>query len=312
VSGTVGTVPNVLPARIEPMLCRSARPFDSPAHLFEVKWDGVRALAFVEAGQWRLQGRRRAGLASRYPELALLARLPSGTVLDGELVVLQPDGRPDFAAVVGRENGSAARAADAARLKPVVYVVFDLLWERGESLLARPLRERRQRLHACVAGLDPRRVFAAEGVEGAGLALFAAVQQRALEGVVAKELDAPYRPGERSAAWQKIKALQSVHCLILGFEPAGDDDFRSLIVASDFGGELRCVGKVGSGIGEAERRDLRARLFTRRVARPLLDAGMPGVWVEPGLYCTVQFLERMPSGALRAPVFVALHDGSDS
>jgi DNA ligase D-like protein (predicted ligase) len=294
----------LLPDRIEPMLCGSARPFDSPTHLFEVKWDGVRALAFVENGQWRMQGRRRSDLAARYPELAVLTALPSGTVLDGELVVLQPDGRPDFGAVIGRENGSPQRAVAAARRQPVVYVAFDLLYTAGEPLLSLPLRERRQRLVECVRGLDPARVVAAEGVEGAGRSLFAAVQQRALEGVVAKELDAPYRPGERTRAWLKIKAVQSVHCLVLGFEPDGADDFKSLIVATDFGGELRCVGKVGSGIGQAERRELRAQLFARRSARPLVDPGMSGVWVEPGLYCTVQFLERMPSGSLRAPVFV--------
>jgi ATP-dependent DNA ligase len=97
-----------------------------------------------------------------------------------------------------------------------------------------------------------------------------------------------------------------VHCLILGYEPDGERDLKSLIIATDFDGELRCVGKVGSGLGEAQKAELRALLFARRAARPIVDPGIPGVWVEPGLFCTVTFLERTVNGALRAPVFVGL------
>jgi ATP-dependent DNA ligase len=132
-----------------------------------------------------------------------------------------------------------------------------------------------------------------------------------LEGIVGKRLDAPYLPGERTDAWRKIKLAQQVHCLVLGFEPDGPRDFKSLIVASDFGGELRCVGKVGSGIDAAMRRILRERLFARRASQPLVEPGMPGQWIEPGLYCMVRFLERTASGALRAPVFAGLvEDGT--
>src|SRR5262245_26903031 len=120
-----------LPRHIEPMLARIGAPFDSQDHVFEIKWDGVRAVTYVEPGGHRMHGRKRRDLADRYPELAGLASLPSGTVLDGELVVLRDDGRPDFPAILHRENGNAARAHDAARQMPVVYVVFDLLYENG-------------------------------------------------------------------------------------------------------------------------------------------------------------------------------------
>ena len=135
-----------LPQHVPPMLARIGAPFDSDEHVFELKWDGVRCMAYVDDEGLRMHGRRRRDLASRYPELQFLRELPAGTLLDGELVVLREDGRPDFGAILSRENASAATVAARMSRHPVVYVVFDLLYERGESLMQRPLRERRARL----------------------------------------------------------------------------------------------------------------------------------------------------------------------
>lgn len=296
----------VLPDTIAPMLARAGAPFDSKEHLFEPKWDGVRALCFVDDDGHRLHGRRRRDLRERYPELAFLADLPRGLVLDGELVVLDAAGRPDFRAMLARENGTARAANNAARSRPVVYIAFDLLYEAHESLLLLPLRHRRERLAQVVAAAASPRLSLSEAVVEHGNALFAAVCQRGLEGMVAKRLDSPYRPGERTADWQKIKPVHVVHCVVLGFEPKGRDDFASLIVATDLGAGLECVGKVGSGLREADRRELRPWLFGRQTPRPLIAVDLDGVWVEPGLYCKVSFLERTSSGALRAPVFLGL------
>ena len=308
-------VPDVLlPEHIEPMLARIGTPFDDPQHLFEIKWDGVRAITYVEGGRHRMHGRRRRDLAQRYPELQFLAGLPPGLVLDGELVVLQPDGRPDFRAVIGRENAAAARAEAAARRHPVVYIVFDLLYRDGEPIMQLPLRERRRELEQVVAAAGNARLVLSEGVVGAGLSLFAAVRERGLEGIVGKRLDSTYRPGERSPAWQKMKPVQSMHCVILGYEPDGESDFKSLIIGTDVDGELRCVGRVGSGLTDANKQELRTLLFARRASRPLVDTevagvGKSGVWGEPGLFCTVSFLEWTENGALRAPVFLGLVPG---
>jgi bifunctional non-homologous end joining protein LigD len=187
-----------------------------------------------------------------------------------------------------------------------VYVVFDLLYEGHHSLLGLPLHERRQRLAALVAACGEPRLVLSDGVVGQGFALFAAARERGLEGIVGKRLDSTYRPGERTDAWQKMKLVQQIHCLVLGYEPDGERDFKSLIVATDVNGEIRCVGKVGSGIGAGEREELRRRLFSARVAKPLVDPGMKGRWIAPGLYCTVNFLEWTANGSLRAPVFVGL------
>jgi ATP-dependent DNA ligase len=291
------------------MLAMTGRPCDSPAHLFEVKWDGVRALAFVDGGEsgYRLHSRHRQDLRPRYPELAGLAALPPGTVLDGELVVLRPDGRPDFPAALGRENArSEARIHKGVRSQPITLVVFDLLYERFEPLLDRPLQQRRDRLAALLGAHPVSRLQLSEGVVGQGLDLFAAIEQQQLEGMMMKRLDSRYRPGLRSDAWHKCKRSQRLLCAILGFEPDGERDFKSLILASDIGGELRCVGKVGTGLTAAMHARLRQLLLARVCARPLIDAGMSGRWIEPGLYCSVSFLEWTASGSLRGPVFLEL------
>lgn len=298
-----------LPQHIEPMLARIGEPFDSPDHLFELKWDGVRAISYVDEQGLRMHGRRRRDLATRYPELSFLCELPSGTVLDGELVVLHSDGRPNFRAILSRENAAGANVAAAAKQHPVVYVAFDLLFDRGERLLDRPLQHRRERLQAMLAATDRSRLMLSDGVIGEGRALFAAACQQELEGIVAKRLDAPYQPGQRGEAWQKIKPVKAMHCLILGYEPDGVDDFKSLIIATDFDGELQCVGKVGSGISGAQRAELRQLLLAQPADAPLIDTGMRGAWVQPGIFCKVSYLERTDSGNLRAPVFKGLVSG---
>lgn len=294
------------PEHIEPMLAKIGQPFDSVDHLFEIKWDGVRAVTYVEASEHRMHGRRRRDLRGRYPELSFLANLPDGTIVDGELVVLDADGRPDFPGILSRENSRASDAAVRAQRNPVVYVVFDLLWLGHSSQLERPLSERRAQLQKLVEEIGESRMVLSEGIIGTGLDLFAAAAERGLEGIVAKRLDGSYRPGVRSDSWQKIKLVQSVRCLVLGYEPDGDDDFKSLIIATDFEGELRCVGKVGSGLSDRGKAELRNRMFARRTDRPLIETGIKGCWIEPGLFCTVSFVERTATGALRAPVFQGL------
>lgn len=302
------TVAPCLPERIAPMLAVRGAPFDAQDHVFEPKWDGIRAMVFWggAGAPLRIHGRRRTDLAGRYPELAVCEGLPPGTVLDGEIVVLDAAGRPDFRAAVRRENTTAARAAAVAAQQPVVFVAFDLLYCRHENWLERPFAARRARLAEVVASLGSPRCIATTGVVGAGRALFEATRAQGLEGVVGKRLDAPYRPGERSAAWVKSKAPQRLHCLILGYEPAGERDLRSLVVAADRDGELRCVGKVGSGFAAAERAALAAVCAARPAAVPLVPTECSARWVQPGLYCIVEFLEWTERGNLRAPVFVGM------
>jgi len=192
-----------LPRFVPPMLAKRGVPFDSSEHLFEVKWDGTRALAFVDSCGYRLVNRHRADVSDRYPELRFLNDLPAGIVLDGEVVVLR-QGKPDFSLLLSRNQARASlKIQSLARTFPAIYIVFDLIYQRFESLVVLPLWARRQRLERVVrACANPRLVFS-EGIVGSGRAFFEAVCREGLEGVVAKRLDGRYRPGRR--AWIKIK-----------------------------------------------------------------------------------------------------------
>ena len=194
-----------LPRFIPPMLAKSGVPFDSQEHLFEIKWDGTRALAFVEQGGYRLVNRHRADVTDRYPELTFLGGLPAGTVLDGEVVVLQ-GGKPSFRHLLSRNQArSSFKIQSLARTLPASYVVFDLLYDRFESLLGLPLSTRRERLEELMRRYAHPRLICSQGVVGPGKAFFAEVCHQGLEGVVAKRLGSCYRPGRRTRAWVKIK-----------------------------------------------------------------------------------------------------------
>jgi ATP-dependent DNA ligase len=187
------------------MLAQPGVPFDSPEHLFEVKWNGTRVLAFVDGNGYRLVNRHRAEVTHRFPEFGFLKRLPAGAILDGEVVVLH-QGKPDFGLLLSRnQTRDSFKIQFLARLLPVTYVVFDLLYERFESLLAQPLGTRRKRLEQLIQGCAHPQLVLSQGVVGSGKAFFAEICHQGLEGMMAKHLDSGYRPGRRSDAWIKVK-----------------------------------------------------------------------------------------------------------
>ena len=189
-----------------PMLAVASAPFDSPEYLFEVKWDGVRALAACGPEAWSVWGREGADYSDRYPELEVLRRFPAGTVLDGELVRPGPSGRSELGSILSRHQlSSPARIQRASHSQPICYVVFDLLYRRGRSMLGQPLRERRAALQELIERLQEPVLLFSEGVVGPGKAFFAALVAQGQEGMMAKHLASRYRPGRRSAAWRKIK-----------------------------------------------------------------------------------------------------------
>jgi bifunctional non-homologous end joining protein LigD len=169
-----------------PMLATRAEPFDDEDYEFEVKWDGVRALAAVEPGGWRLWGRTGTDYTSRYPELALLKRLPAGTVVDGELVALK-DGRADLPALLRRHQRCRPLPRAVLLQQPVTLVLFDLLCYRGQSLLQETLVERRARLRDLLVRLNESGLAYSDGVVGCGREFFAQVVAQGHEGVMAKE-----------------------------------------------------------------------------------------------------------------------------
>jgi ATP-dependent DNA ligase len=288
------------------MLAEIGPAFDSEEHLFEIKWDGIRSLAFCAGGDYRLLSRTRNDQKPRYPELAFLADLPAGTLLDGELVVLV-DGIPSFRAVMSRERKrSGAALATLAAGAPVTYVAFDVLYHRGEAVMDRPLAERRALLSELVEAAAAPRLVLSDGVVGDGLAFFEVVKERGVEGMVAKRLDSPYRPGRRSDAWRKVKERKEALALVVGVRTEGPDA-RSLVIATDFGegAGLELVGRVGSGISARDARRLGELARELRRDAPLLPCAEDAVWLEPQVYCRISYLERTGNG-LRAPVFLEL------
>lgn len=307
-----------LPRRFAPMLAKPGEPFDSKRHLYEVKWDGIRAVTLVEGGGYRLLSRRGTDLTGNYPELAVLARLPAGTVVDGEIVALN-EGRPDFEYILRRDR-RGPRAPETGRM-PAIYLVFDLMYRDFTSVMELPLLDRRRPLADLVSGCGSPHVALSDGVIGAGVQFYREVCRRDLEGVVAKRVDSRYLAGRRSDAWLKIKRRSRYHCVVLGFLDKEGSDFQSLLVATEreAGAGLRYAGRVGTGFDEEQRREINALLRRHPRAAPLLPrpAELSARhqwdqvrWVEPVLFCVVSCLELTSAGIMRAPVFEGLTEES--
>ena len=289
---------------ILPMLATSASPFDSSDYVFEVKWDGVRALAAVEKNGWRLWGRELADYGGRYPELEVLRGLPPGTIVDGELVVFQ-ENRPSLNAILRRHQLRTARVRHASRQTPVHYVLFDILHYRGKPLLKEPLTYRRSLLANVLTEINAPELVFSEGVSEFGKAFFEQVVAKDHEGVMAKHRSSRYLPGKRSSAWKKIKPTQVLPCVIIGYT-LGGEGVQSILVASAHDGVLRYVGQIACGFSQQSRIDLLRLLSRRRRGLSVVTCSKRAIWVEPELYCRVRFLRWTPNGRMRGASFAGL------
>jgi ATP-dependent DNA ligase len=289
------------------MLAVAGEPFDSSEYLFEVKWDGVRALALVEGGRWRLWGRGLADYTDRYPEMEVLRRLPSGTVLDGELVVLR-DGRADLGAILRRHQlASARKIKQASRHLPVTYVLFDCLYRQGRPLLDQPLAARRGVLADLHHHLSGSPVVFSEGVIGGGRTFFEEAVRQGHEGVMGKHLAGRYLPGRRDSAWRKIKPRRVTACVIIGYTRSREG-LSSLLVAAAEAKTLRYAGQLTRGITREVQTRLMPRLMESRCGQSVVPCPKKAIWVTPDLYCEVRFLARTAKGRLRSARFVRLID----
>jgi bifunctional non-homologous end joining protein LigD len=293
-------------ARLLPMLAVPSAPFDSADHLFEVKWDGVRALAHNGPGGWALWGREGADYRARYPELAVLGRLPAGTVLDGELIRAGPTGLSDLGALLSRHQRThPPRIEQASRQQPVRYVIFDLLYLRGRSLLGQPLTARRAALQDLLPRLAEPCLLFSGGVVGAGKAFFDAVVAQGQEGMMAKHLASRYRLGRRTGAWRKIKPRTLVPCVIVGYE-ADRGQLRRLVVAAERGGRLQAVATLDGGWSVAEAASLAGWLAGHGRSRAVVACPRRTAAVEPALYCRVRCWGWTAAGRLRSARFAGL------
>jgi bifunctional non-homologous end joining protein LigD len=268
---------------------------------FEVKWDGFRAIARVQGDEVRLWSRNGKALEGRHRSVAEAlpdALTRADCVLDGELCAFDEDGVPRFE-LFQRSEGNIA------------YVVFDLLELAGEPLIAEPWSRRRERLEELIVPEAP--IIVLSQVYDDGAALLDAARRRGLEGIMAKRIKAPYRPGRRSDDWRKIKLREETTLLIAGYTSGQGARARlgALLLATD---DLEYAGNCGSGLSDQDIRDVLARLQPlRRVTSPLRGAPKLGgvvrsrvTWVEPELACEVEFTEWTRDRRLRAPVFKRL------
>jgi bifunctional non-homologous end joining protein LigD len=307
-----------MPRRIVPMLARlGSLPREDGRWAFEIKWDGVRAIAYSSPGELRLQSRNLNEITHKYPELASIGRALGShrAVLDGEIVALEESGRPSFSVLQQRmQLSSEAQARRQMKSAPVTYMVFDLLWLDGHSLMALPYGERRERLAALQ--LSERSLQIPEHVLGHGQALLEASAEQHLEGIVAKRLDSIYRPGLRSREWIKIKTVGRQELVVGGWTPGRGKRSESigalLLGVYENDRTLRFVGRVGSGFSDSELERL-SRLLAplKRSSSPFATGPKPpraAVFCEPRLVAEVEFAQWTAAGSLRAPTYKGLRE----
>jgi bifunctional non-homologous end joining protein LigD len=308
-----------MPQRLKPMLASSGSlPSDDDRWAYEIKWDGVRAIAYSQPGELRLESRNLNDISGQYPELHRLNRALSShsAVLDGEIVAFDDEHRPSFEALQGRMHiGSPAQAKRLAKSTPVTYMIFDLLWLDGHSLMGLPYHERRERLTSLK--LSGERWQTPEHIVDNGSTVLQASADQGLEGVVAKRLDSTYEPGRRSSAWVKVKNFGRQELVIGGWMPGKGrrkEGIGALLVGVyEDSGALRYAGRVGTGFSEKELSRLAGLLAPlRRATSPFAPGGTQpprgAVCCEPRLVAEVEFREWTSGGSLRAPSYKGLRE----
>ena len=305
-----------MPEHVVPMMAKLAPlPSSDSGWGYEIKWDGVRALAYSEPGRLRLESRNLNDITAGYPEVRPLNRALSShsAVLDGELVAFDAEGRPSFGRLQQRmhltgESQIRRRAQD----HPVVYVIFDLLYLDGHSLMGLPYSARRERLEEL--GLDGPAWQTPSYSSGGGAQLLAASAERGLEGIVAKRLDCPYEPGKRSGNWLKIKNKRSQELVIGGWLPGEgrrSGEIGALLMGYFEDGAFRFAGKVGTGFGQRELRMLAERLAPLARGDSPFTGKQPqrgARFVEPELVAEIEFGEWTKERILRHPAYKGLRD----
>jgi bifunctional non-homologous end joining protein LigD len=309
------------PEKVVPMLARLAKlPHDDSGWGVEVKWDGIRAIAYCRPGRLELRTRNLNDVTSQYPEVRRLARQLGSrdAVLDGELVAFDEEGKPSFERLQQRMH-LTSEAVVRRRMKthPVVYVVFDLLYFDGRDLTGEPYSRRREILE----GLELKgEAWQTPGYSvGHAKELLAASKEQGLEGVVLKRLDSAYAPGKRNGAWLKVKNVSRQEMVIGGWTPGEGRRAKQLgaLLVGYFerdgkGQVLRFGGKVGTGFSDEELAALAARLGPLERKGSPFGAGPPlpkgAHFVEPCLVAEIEFRELTKEGVLRHAAYKGLRE----
>ena len=289
-------------------------PKDQAEWAFEIKWDGVRALCYIEDGELHMESRNLLDITPRYPELQGLAQAlgpHTDAILDGEVVAFDEHGRPSFGLLQSRMHlANAHQVRQRMADTPVVIMLFDVLWLDGQSLMDKPWSERRVVLEGLQ--LDDACWRVSTAWPGEGDSLLAASKERGLEGVLAKKMNAAYEPGRRSRCWLKIKNVNRQEVVIGGWLPGEGNRLGrlgALVLGYYDGGGLRFAGKVGTGFTDKTLKDLGELLAPlARDTSPFADKvpWKQARFVEPVLVCDVEFSEWTSGGTLRHPSYKGL------
>jgi bifunctional non-homologous end joining protein LigD len=280
------------------------QPFDNDKWIYEIKWDGYRAIAEVKKGKVRLYSRYSNMFNRDYPVIVNeLEKLDLDVVLDGEIVLLDEEGKPDF----GRLQDYAQNTE-----YQLCYFVFDILYYNNETLCNKPLLERKEILRNLIK--DTEVIKYTDHVSGQGVAFFEAIKEMNMEGIMAKDSTSLYLPGKRTSSWLKIKQHSSAEVVIAGFtEPTGArQHFGSLILAHPDENKIIYAGHVGTGFNDKTLKQVYSKLMPLIVSESPFDIKIPTktpiTWVKPEVMCEVKFSEITKAGIMRHPVFVSLID----
>ena len=318
----VGARKAPMPTAIHPMLATSIeKSFDNPEWLFEIKWDGYRAVSFFRDGKVRLVSRNQNDLTAQYSELHEVAKFVKAetAVLDGEIVVLDEQGRASFGLMQQRTGiHSGGRRATARPELPALYYAFDLIYLDGYDLRRVPLERRKQILAQIIT---PNEIMRYSDHFPQGLALFKVAKEKGLEGILAKKKSSLYEE-RRSQEWLKIKVTQTIDCVIGGYtDPEGSRQyFGSLVLGLyDKKGKLIHVGQAGTGFDQAMLKEIWNKLKPLDASRNPFHGDVEAAnvhWVKPLLVAEIKFGEWTHETAeggmkLRAAVFLGLREDKD-
>lgn len=290
---------------ISPMLAReTSESFDDDRWIFEIKWDGYRAVSEVMAGQVKLYSRNGNDFSNRYPAvIAALESITHKAVLDGEVVVLNDKGFPDFQMLQHFDDNPGA---------PIEYHVFDLLSLDGHDLYDQPLIKRKELLESIIP--ENSIIKYSSHVAGQGNAFFEAALKNNLEGMMAKKSDSKYLPGRRTTEWLKVKGQKTADVVIAGYtEAAGARNyFGALVLALKKENEWVHVGQAGTGYDEAALKKIFNLLQPLKISaspfKQKIQASTNVTWVRPAVVCEVKFSEWTKDEKLRHPVFLQIRN----
>lgn len=291
------------------LIAEMQEPFDSPDYIYELKLDGERCLAYLDATGAHLQNKRKLILNPRFPELDDINKsVKARCILDGEITVLV-DGKPDFSQVQRRAlMSNQFKIQLAADKYPASFTAFDILYFKDGPVVDLPLMKRKALLQKVIK-TENDRLAISRYIDEQGKALYAAAAEQSLEGVVAKRKDSIYQPGKRTKDWIKFKNLLDDDFVILGYIEKANN-VVSLILGQYQDSSLIYKGHVTLGISREDFKII-SKLKQSKPPFPPPKGNENAVWIQPEHVCTVKFMEKTSNGGLRQPVYKGLRDDKE-